>query len=423
MAIRSAIRSWIKKAFRGLDWKHSAEVEREASAPPISIHNHFPKTGDAGRPTRFLLEKYQVNEEAKIEYVDKSGSRTTRTIQTEEVYEYSDGGLVIRAYCHKRKDYRAFIGDRIQSWKDTVTGAIVTNLGEHLRAQSGSDPGNIAEDIYTSHIVEINVAVGGLVKYSRTKGDFDYAVTGAKKMALIDYIVEKPEVVATLSTLPASDREDARDSLATMIADTTVSELTFEAAKKAFRKSRHEKKLDFISFIKETLKGDPSQSSTIGILTDDLIKTAPKKGENLIHPKEKITRKAVNKIKREEAAAKKAYKKKRKKADRSAYYRSYERKNAVRGLAQEQAIYSLKERESRNEIVFSRIDFEKEVVDAGSMAMTPRELAEESDIFLARCKHGISLGLLVFGLKKKNGGWYANESGEWVIDLRNKSVD
>ena len=313
MAIRSAIRSWIKKAFRGLDWKHSAEVEREASAPPISIHNHFPKTGDAGRPTRFLLEKYQVNEEAKIEYVDKSGSRTTRTIQTEEVYEYSDGGLVIRAYCHKRKDYRAFIGDRIQSWKDTVTGAIVTNLGEHLRAQSGSDPGNIAEDIYTSHIVEINVAVGGLVKYSRTKGDFDYAVTGAKKMALIDYIVEKPEVVATLSTLPASDREDARDSLATMIADTTVSELTFEAAKKAFRKSRHEKKLDFISFIKETLKGDPSQSSTIGILTDDLIKTAPKKGENLIHPKEKITRKAVNKIKREEAAAKKAYKKKRKK--------------------------------------------------------------------------------------------------------------
>ena len=37
--------------------------------------------------------------------------------------------------------------------------------------------------------------------------------------------------------------------------------------------------------------------------------------------------------------------------------------------------------------------------------------------------NGIQFGYLRFGLKKKNRGWYLNDEGKMVIDLRNALVD
>jgi hypothetical protein len=423
MAIRSTIRYLFKKLLRGFQSRQSTHIESEADAPLESALTPSPKASNIERPQRFLRDRYQVNEKANIEYIDKSGSRTTRTILTEEVYEYSDGALVIRAYCYKRKNYRTFISSRVQLWTDIATGTIVTNLAEHLRAKSRSDSGNAADRIYQSDIVEINVAIGALVKYSRTKGAADYGIAGAKKMALVDYILNKTEVVDTLNALPAPEREDAKDSLAKMIGDTSVSDVTFEASKNTLKKSRDDKKVVFIHFIEEALKREPSQKSAIQIITDELIGAQSEKGKGTIPLRESPTASEVKRVKKAGANAKRKYQKKKREAERSKYYRSYERKNPVKLLAQEQAVNSLAEKANRNEEVFNREDFETEIVNAVSLAMTSRELAEEGDMFLQRCKQGISLGLLVFGLKKKNNGWYMDCSGQEVIDLRNATAD
>ena len=37
----------------------------------------------------------------------------------------------------------------------------------------------------------------------------------------------------------------------------------------------------------------------------------------------------------------------------------------------------------------------------------------------SRIGNGIQFGYLMFGLKKKNRGWYSNDDGQVVIDLNN----
>ena len=139
MAIRSTIRYLFKKLFRGFQSRQSTHIESEADAPLESALTPSPKASNTERPQRFLRDRYQVNEKANIEYIDKSGSRTTRTILTEEVYEYSDGALVIRAYCYKRKNYRTFISSRVQLWTDIARGAITKFLKLNILALFSDD--------------------------------------------------------------------------------------------------------------------------------------------------------------------------------------------------------------------------------------------------------------------------------------------
>lgn len=423
MAIRSTIKSWIKKVFRKLNHKDPAGRKREAGAPTASAEEHSYNTIDTEQSNSFLLEKYLVSEKAKIEYVDQLGSRTSRTIKTEEVYEYSDGKLAIRAYCYKRKGYRTFIGSRIQSWKDIATGTIVTNLGEYLKRRSESDPGNVAETVYASLLVEIRVAIGTLIKYQKSFMATGSSISGVKKMALIDYVLEKPEVIVALSILPEPEREDARDLLILMIGSTSINETTYEVSKRIFKKAGNEKKLSLIQFIEERLAGERSQKSAVQILADDLRDTGSKGEKTSIPLNKNLLTNEIDKIKKAGANAKKTYKKKKRQEARSKYYRSYERNNPVKLLAIEHTINYLTEKANANEDVFNRAEFERDIVNTISLAMTSKELEEEGEMFRKRCDHGISVGLLSFGLKKKNRGWYINESGEEVIDLRNASAD
>ncbi len=87
-------------------------------------------------------------------------------------------------------------------------------------------------------------------------------------------------------------------------------------------------------------------------------------------------------------------------------------------IALEQTIRVLAEKSNASVKVFDRAEFELDIVNAVSNAMTQKELAEEGEMFLKRCGQGISLGMLNFGLKKKMG-WYPGPDGRDVIDLRN----
>ncbi len=120
-------------------------------------------------------------------------------------------------------------------------------------------------------------------------------------------------------------------------------------------------------------------------------------------------------LSREEASeAKKDYQSKKKEKKRSKSYRSYERKEPVKLRALEQTIKILAEKSNAAVEVFDRAEFELEIVTAVSNAMTQEELAEEGEMFMKRCGQGISLGVVIFGLKKRNKGWYPGPAA-WCI--------
>ena len=90
-------------------------------------------------------EKIEVSIDATIDYVDKWGNETRRDITTEEVYDYEDGVQVIRAFCHRRKDYRTFVSKRIRYWVNSANGKPINinELPRYLRDQSRLDLNNI----------------------------------------------------------------------------------------------------------------------------------------------------------------------------------------------------------------------------------------------------------------------------------------
>lgn len=428
MGIRSTLKYWIKKRLRGFLKESSVGGGKVIPNRPAVIHDQVDVDSEEDEALPLLCEKYLVCEEGEIDYLDKTGSFTRRKIRTGEVYEYDDDVLVIRAYCYKRKDYRTFVSKRIQYWKDTSTGNIVTNLAEHLRRKSQGDPGNVAEEIYKSLLVEISVAVGSLVKYSENRGMNRFRVATTKQSALLNYVLNKSDVVTALNVLSTSDREEAKDSLITMISDTIVSDTAFEASKRTFKKAKDKSKTELISFIATTMEGEPAGDTAVQILKDDLINpsfriaTGYEKGPEPLPVQEVPSEEEVTRIKEEASEAKKDYKSKKKERKRSKSYRSYERKEPVKHLALEQTIKVLAEKSNDAVEVFDREEFELDIVTAVSNALTQEELAEEGEMFLKRCGQGISLGMLIFGLKKKNKGWYPGLNGKEVIDLRNASI-
>ena len=94
--------------------------DKTAQEPPVvqevPVEAETDVVEEEKRP--LLCDKFLVKDFLVIEYVDKSGNATKRSIRTEEVYEYDDGVLVIRAWCHLRKDYRTFVSNRIQGCRD-----------------------------------------------------------------------------------------------------------------------------------------------------------------------------------------------------------------------------------------------------------------------------------------------------------------
>ena len=63
-----------------------------------------------------------------------------------------------------------------------------------------------------------------------------------------------------------------------------------------------------------------------------------------------------------------------------------------------------------------------DIVTVVSNAIIQEELAEEGEMFLKRSGQGISLGMLNFGLKKKNGR-DRGPDGKEVINLSNTASE
>ena len=203
MGLRSSFKRFIKSLFRGSKKSSQEELEsfpvaksQQLDLKPPTEKAPFNASFD---PSTLSCDNHEVSVDATIDYVDRYGNATRREITTEQIYDYEDGVVVIRAFCHKRKNYRTFISSRIKYWLDTNSGKPVSlqNLSIYLVKASQVDLANIAINISSMAGAEVQVFIHAVGKYTRNtytsrNGLTYYRVSVPLVNALVDYLLELP---------------------------------------------------------------------------------------------------------------------------------------------------------------------------------------------------------------------------------------
>jgi len=367
-----------------------------------------------------LCEKFLARDTLLIDYLDKSGNPTSRSIRTDEVYEYDDGVLVLRAWCSLRNDYRTFVSNRIQSCRDPFTNDVVIDLASRLRRRSLSDPGNVAKEILDDCTLQIPIVIYSLLRYSGNKGYERRYVTGKKKKALVRRILGQPKAVSLLQTLSIDERGEVEDQVGTAIRDWKVTTSSYRTCVASLARNRFTNHLEIlrqelISFVEEAMDGDSAKDSAVNILKEDLLdpsfRITPLLKDDGQYQRE------IETLKRDSRKARRKYQSKRKPDAVSKNYRRYERGEPVRLLAIEKALLLLKECVEGGRSLVRKDEFEKCVLDAVSMEFSQQELQDEAEMFRKRLGEGLSTAYCAFGLRKSNKSWYVDTSGNAWLDL------
>ena len=174
----------------------------KADLPLASGVQHTTVEIEAINKSPICCNKFLVSDTLQINYVSKTGESSSRMIRTEEVYEYDDGVLVLRAWCFLRKDFRTFVSSRIQSCWDAFSHERVDDLLARLKKSSLSDPGNVAHELLSHCSLEIPIAINSLMKSSGDKSYDKRFVQGAKKRALVRWVIGKPRALSLFKVGP-----------------------------------------------------------------------------------------------------------------------------------------------------------------------------------------------------------------------------
>ncbi len=370
-----------------------------------------------------LCEKFLVKDLLVIDYVDKSGNATKRSIRTEEVYEYDDGVLVIRAWCHLRKDYRTFVSNRIQGCRDAFSKELVPSykdLVERLKKRSLADSGNVAKEVYNDCTLEIPVAVFSLMNYSTGKGYEKRFVSGKKKRALVRWVMSRPRAESLLQTLPPESKLEVDDILEDWIGDCKVTEREYFSSVGVLKRSRFTNDLEvrrqeLISFVEETLEGEGAKDTALTRLREDLLDPSFRIPGTVDVDK---FLEEFDKVKQDSKKAEERYKNKKKPEVISRNYRRFERGEPARVLAMEVALQRLQQSLEDENMLLDKQVFEADVSAEVSQAFTQEELKNEGEMFRKRVGHGISTAYCAFGLRKFNDSWYTDEQGKSWLDLK-----
>ncbi len=226
-----------------------------------------------------LCEKFLVKDLLVIDYFDKSGNATKRSISAEEVYEYENGVLVIRAWCHLRKDKRTLVSNRIQGCRDPFTKELVPSykdLVERLKKRSVADSGNVAKEVYNDCTLEIAVAIFSLMNYSTGKGYEKRFVSDKKKRALVRWLMSRPRAESLLQTLPPESKLKVDEILEDWIGVCKVTEREYFSSVGVLKRSRSPNDLEvrrqgLIFFVGETLEGEGAKDTSDTRLREDLL--------------------------------------------------------------------------------------------------------------------------------------------------------
>ena len=296
---------------------------------PAAVGAQADESGD--NPTTLSCTSYEVSVTAEIDYIDKSGQFTRRVIRTDEIFDYEDSVLVIRAYCYRRKDYRTFVSKRIQYWRDTTSGELVpvSSLSEYLRRKSDQDPGNVATEIYNLFIHEIHLAIDALVRFSGNTSSLKDRVKGKKRRALLTWIWRQAASLRLLTGLDVASKESAFELLFNLITDTRISRPLYLSSVSVMRKASDARKQALIQFVSESLSGTPEHDSAVSVLKEGIlspsfsIQSSTVKDE--VRQSETLTSRDFGDVRIAAANLRKKYKRTKQAKDRSFAYRRYER--------------------------------------------------------------------------------------------------
>ena len=377
---------------------------------------------EAVRNSPICCNKFLATDTFQINYVSKAGKSSSRMIRTEEIYEYDDGIFVLRAWCSLRKDYRTFVSSRIQSCWDAFSQEPIDDLLARLKKSSSSDPGNVANEVLAHCSLEIPIAINSLMKSSAHKSYDKRFVQGAKKRALVRWILNKPRALSLLQTLPLEQRGDVEEIVERAIGDAKVTTGTYHSCVGALQKTRYTSHLEFrreelILFVAEAMVGDPTKDSVVSALKQDLLDPSFRIKPGLDDLEE--FHKEFKKLKKDSDRAKKKYKCKNKPKTVSSNYRRYERGQPVRLLAIDEALRQLKVCVESERFLLGKAEFENRVMDAVAAEFTTKDL--ESEMFLKRLGEGLSTAYCAFGLRKYNSSWFTDSYGKEWLDLKTRS--
>jgi len=349
--------------------------------------------------------------------------------------------VVIRAFCHRRKDYRTFVSKRIRYWLEPNSGRTIEvhKLGEYLIKASKRDIPNLVLNIAASASSEINLFkfyIGKFTQYYRIsdKGAMRYEVTTPHSIELARYITNNQSIGnggfrEEISQLGSSDLVAFTNELSEYISNQQVGEAPAFISKKVFANKSLPRRKAFVDLV-ETLTGDlPSAASISQVMRDELLdpsfridfkEFATEISNNQTQAVEDIKEQSEN-AERELAEISESEPVKSKK--RSKKHRKSAELNVIRNIARNECQIQLLKNLSEGKMVFERQPFEQEVRRRVCKILSEKEIAKYGDMMLPYLGNGIQFGYLVTGLKKKNRGWYPNEQGVVVIDLNNIESD
>ncbi|QNJ14552.1 hypothetical protein SynA18461_01916 [Synechococcus sp. A18-46.1] len=181
--------------------------------------------------------------------------------------------------------------------------------------------------------------------------------------------------------------------------------------------------------VKEELKqGFPAESLPPESKDDLDVKEGREVLKELLEQRRADAVENLNEMRRVSKDADVIWQKARKKRSKTSRKRNMEGRESealhyIRRIAIDECETRLLENYSKNIMVFERAPFETEVRKSVCGVLTDEEIKECGDMLLLRLGNGIQFGYLRFGLKKMNRGWYLNDQGKVVIDLRNVLVE
>jgi len=412
-------------------------------------------------------EKIEVSIDATIDYVDKWGNETRRDITTEEVYEYEDGVLVIRAYCHRRKDYRTFVSKRIRHWVNANSGKPVeiAKLRKEIRWYADLDLNNIALNIGDRNFKVLDFYIGKFTRnfYTSRTGRKYYRMPASFDRDVIEWEFERSKSDYRLQKLNAQQIEEVKDLMFKNRREegkrkcSGVDESAIFFISNILKGSDLKTRKEVIAFAEKLLFGMPEKASVVQTLSDTFLDpsfkiTRTEERDKVVEKEyeERQKRNAEEKRKKEikefleqqefekgaivadikEQSAQ--AEKKLEKAARTTTPKSKKRKrvsrltselNVVRNLARNECQTQLLQNLANGVMVFEKKPFEEEIRKRVCALLTDKEINKYADLLLPYLGNGIHFGYLDVGLKKKNRGWYLNEDGVVVIDLNNINHD
>ena len=360
--------------------------------------------------------------DAEIDYVDKKGNSSRRLITTEEIYDYEDGEIVIRAFCHKRTAMRTFVASRIEYWLDVDSKKPVEvsdskGFLKYLKRKANFDAVNVAGRVLSSTGPCSTVFVHQVGKFTGNKrttrtGSVKYKIGVKMAGRLTDYVMdlamENPFLKAELESISTLQLAEVRAEVCNELRTKETSDSIYLLMAGIFKDEPLASRRAFVQFTHDALNGMPEQDSVVQVLKDELLDPSFK-----IQPFTAALKASqhANELKQQKE------RKKRTAAERKAIQKAA--LEGLRTLARETCVNQLLSKKEEGVMVFERVPFENECRRLICAEVGEERMEDCGDLFLPRIGNGIQFGYLMFGLKKKNRGWYPNDEGKVVIDLNN----